>query len=320
MPVDREPYIEKFLDYWRPDFMLLIESELWPNMLSALRKRHVPAALINGRMSNDSFHRWYRFKGWAKEIMGTFSLCLTQTEDDRGRFVALGAKPVRCLGNLKYAAKPLPVDQSELVRLHGEIGTRPMWLMASSHRGEEKLALDIHEKLRKKMPDLLTIIVPRHAVRGAEIAKLIEERGFAGAQRSKKEPIEKETEIYLADTMGELGLFYRLSPLVALGGSFIPVGGHNPIEPAQLDCAIILGPYMNNFSTIAREFVQKNAAIKLKNAAELAATVERLLHNFGERISYANAARELAEQKRHVLDEVLEALTPQLDMVAKKAA
>jgi 3-deoxy-D-manno-octulosonic-acid transferase len=266
MPVDRGRYVDRFLDHWKPGLALLIESELWPNMLNGLRKRMIPAALINGRMSDRSFRRWYRFKNWARELLSAFVVCLAQTEDDRGRLVALGAKPVRCSGNLKYAASPLPADAAELARLRGEIGTRPVWLLASSHRGEEKMVCAAHKNLRSMRPGLLTIIVPRHAVRGNEVAGIIKENGVAFARRSKKEPITPETDIYLADTMGELGLFYRLCRVALIGGSFAGGGGHNPVEAAQLDCAIFFGPHMHNFSSMAREFVRERAAVQLHDA------------------------------------------------------
>lgn len=320
MPVDRVPYVERFLAHWRPDFALLIESEIWPNMLNTLRARAIPAALINGRMSDRSFRRWYRFRSWAKELMSTFAICIAQTEDDRARFVALGAKPVRCFGNIKYAAKPLPVDEAELVRLRMDIGDRPIWLFASSHRGEEQAVCALHKQLHQKWPDLLTIIVPRHTNRGDEIARLITEKHLNCARRSHKENPAVRTDIYLADTMGELGLFYRLSPLAVIGGSFVTIGGHNPIEAAQLDCAIVFGPHMHNFSAIAREFTRKNAAIQLQGTNELAFTIERLLSSEGERAQYSAAARALADEKRHVLDEVLNALAPWLATAAKQAA
>jgi 3-deoxy-D-manno-octulosonic-acid transferase len=313
VPVDRAPYVERFLDHWKPDFVLLIESELWPNMLRALRRRAIPAALIQARMSDGSFQRWYRVKNWAKEMMGAFVLCLAQTEDDRARFVALGARPARCFGNLKYAAKPLPAETEELARLKAAIGDRPLWLLASSHRGEEEMVLPTHQKLREKYRDLLLIAVPRHAGRGEEIARMLKERGVVFARRSKKEILTPRTEVYLADTMGELGLFYRLCDLAVLGGSFKPVGGHNPIEPAQLDCAIIFGPYMHNFSTVAQEFTRQHAAIQLQGANELGFALQRLLAAKGERLKYAAAARMLADQKRHVLEKIVEALRPWLD-------
>jgi 3-deoxy-D-manno-octulosonic-acid transferase len=320
VPVDRMTYIVRFLDHWQPDFVLLIESEIWPNLITALRERLIPTALLNGRMSDRSFRRWYRVKSWARDLMGAFVLCLTQTEDERGRFVALGAKPARAIGNLKYAAKPLPAHEADLVHLHDKIGARPLWLMSSSHRGEEDMACAAHKKLREKWPDLLTIIVPRHSTRGTEIAEWIKSQDLSVARRSKDEDISKTTDIYLADTMGELGLFYRLCNLVVLGGSFVPHGGHNPIEPAQLGCAIIFGPHMFNFAEMAREFTRGNAAIQLNGAGELLFTLERFLKAPEERAMYAQAARLLADQKRHVLDQVMDALAPWLDAPAKRAA
>ncbi|MGE3623329.1 MAG: 3-deoxy-D-manno-octulosonic acid transferase [Bdellovibrionales bacterium] len=320
MPVDRAPYVARFLDHWRPDFALLIESELWPNMLDGLRRRGIAAALVNGRMSERSFRRWRRFRGWAKELLSTFALCLAQTEADRQRFTALGAKKAHCLGNLKYAAQPLPYDETELRRLRGMIGTRPVWLLASSHRGEEKIALRAHAGLRKTMPDLLTVIVPRHAVRGEDVAREIEKEGLAFTRRSKKQDITPATEIYLADTMGELGLLYRLSPVTVLGGSFVDIGGHNPIEPAQLESAIIFGPFMHNFSAIAQEFVQRQAAVQLRESDRLSPALLRFLKTPEERAGYARAAHELADEKQHVLDDILAALSPWLSPAESKAA
>ncbi len=313
VPVDRTPYISRFLKHWRPDFALFIESELWPNMLSEVRGRKIPAVLIQARMSDASFQRWYRFKSWAKELMGTFALCLAQTEDDRSRFVALGARPARCFGNLKYAARPLPFDEAELAKLKAAIGDRPVWLLASSHRGEEEMALATHQKLRGQHPGLLTVIVPRHTSRNEDIIKQIKTADLVFAQRSKNEPIAAYTGIYLADTMGELGLFYRLCQLAVIGGSFKRVGGHNPVEAAQLDCAIIFGPHMYNFSAIAREFTRQKAAIQLQGFNELTFTLDRLLGDKAEKLKYAGAAKMLADQKRHVLDQIVEALRPWLD-------
>jgi len=313
VPVDRAPYVKRFLDYWHPDFALWIESELWPNMLHALRKRMIPAALVNSRMSDKSFRNWYRVKGWAQQMLGCFDIVLAQTEEERSRFVALGAKPVRCVGNLKYAGNPLPFDAQALTKLKDNLAGRPCWLMASTHRGEEEMAIAAHHKLRDQWPDLLTIIVPRHAVRGDEIAATIAGSDMSFARRSKNDLIRPETGIYLADTMNELGLFYRLCPIVVMGGSFAAAGGHNPIEPAQLGAAVIFGPHMHNFAGIAHEFMTQQAAIPLQNANEIAFTINRLLISPEARERYAYAARMLAEDKRHVLDKVLEALKPWLE-------
>ncbi len=313
MPVDRMKYVRRFLAHWRPDFIIWVESELWPNILSEIRIQKIPAILINGSMSEKSFRNWYRFRLWASEILGAFLLCLTQTEEDCSRFVALGAKPVRCIGNIKYAGNPLPCEADELTRLRHIIGTRPVWLMASTHRGEEDLALDAHVTLKETWPDLLTVIVPRHPARGQEIADRIITRGIVFSQRSRGEVPDARAEIYLADTLGELGLFYRLCPIMGMGGSFVPVGGHNIIEAAQLGCAIFFGPHMHDFAEIKREFVDHHAALALRHANEIVFTVDRLLRAPEARIQLAHAARELADAKRHILDKVMDAVKPWLD-------
>jgi 3-deoxy-D-manno-octulosonic-acid transferase len=311
-PVDRPAYVERFIRHWRPDFVLWIESELWPNMLLTIQKHHISAALVNGRMSEKSFRNWYRAQGWARQLLSTFVICLTQTEEDRSHFVALGGKPVRCIGNLKFAANPLPCDEKELGSLRQSLMGRPSWLMASTHHGEEEYALDVHQHLRKHYPDLLTILVPRHTARGDEVAKNVMGRKLSFSRRSMNQNIHSQTEIYLADTMDELGLFYRLSPIACIGGSFVPVGGHNPIEAAHFDCAIIFGPFMRNFSAIAREFIQSHGAIQLQNANELAFTIHRLMSEPIDRNRYALNAYDLAMGKRHVLDQILDTLSPWL--------
>lgn len=308
IPVDRLPYVRRFLDFWRPDLVLWVESELWPNILEEVRRRKIPAVLLNARMSEKSFFQWYRVRGWAREILGTFDLCLTQTEAERGRFVTLGAKPVRCTGNLKYAARPLPCDALTLETMRQSIAGRESWLMASTHRGEEDFAAAVHKQLKQAKPNLLTTIVPRHAARGDEIATRLTSLGLKVARRSANDALAPETDIYLADTMGELGLFYRLAPIVVMGGSFVPVGGHNPVEPAQLGCAIVFGASMFNFADIAREFTLRHAAIQLQHPNELSFTINRLMTNPAERGLLELNARMLATDKQYVLADILKEL------------
>ena len=310
VPIDRMPYINRFLNHWKPTLTIWLESELWPNTLAALRQRNIPAVLMNARMSEKSFRNWRRVKGWAQEIMSSFSLCLAQTEADRKRFSALGATPVKCLGNLKYATEPLPFDKGEQESLKQQIQGRDLWLMSSTHSGEEAMAIATHKALATKRPNILTIIAPRHAIRGDEIAGLLDTAGLRFARRSKGEAITSETQIYLADTMGELGLFYSLCPIAVLGGSFVPVGGHNPIEPAQLGTAVVFGAYMFNFSEIAQEFLSAKAAIAIPHENEIAATIDNLLTHPEERKKHAQAANLLADRKRHILDQIIVEMEP----------
>ncbi|MFA5041837.1 MAG: 3-deoxy-D-manno-octulosonic acid transferase, partial [Bdellovibrionales bacterium] len=312
VPVDLISSVTRFLDFWQPKLAIWIESELWPNTLISLKDRNIPAILLNARMSDKSFRAWYRFRDFAKELLSSFRLCLAQTEGDRGRFVALGAKPVKCIGNLKYVSAPLPYDAEELEALRGDTKDRFLWLMASTHEGEENMALMADRVLASRHPRLLTVIAPRHAVRGDEVAELINSFGLKCARRSKSESITDETQVYLADTMGEMGLLYALCPITVLGGSFGGTGGHNPIEPAQLGSAIVFGSSMYNFSEVAREFVSSRAAIQLKNADEIASAVDLLWMDGAERQRQAEAARLLAEQKRSILNRIIIELAPWL--------
>ncbi len=310
VPIDLVPCIKRFLDHWQPMMAIWTESELWPNTLMSVRKRSIPAILLNARISEKSFRNWYRVKGFARELLSTFSLCLAQTENDKSRFVALGAKPVKCIGNLKYASSPLPFDEAELESLRDQTAWRQVWLMASTHPGEEEMALVAHHALASVQPGALTIIAPRHAVRGDEVAALIETMGLKYARRSKGEKITNETQVYLADTMGEMGLLYALSPVSVIGGSFAGTGGHNPIEPAQAGSAVVFGPSMYNFAEIEREFVIEEAAVRLESSGEIAPAVDRLWSNKDARVLQAEKARLLAERKRSIVKKIILEIDP----------
>lgn len=309
VPVDRWPYVSRFLDHWRPDLTLWVESELWPNMLSALRRRHTPAILLNGRMSEKSFRRWKLARRWARKVLGAFTLALAQTEAEQARFKALGMADVRCVGNLKCAAAPLPYNEGTLRHLRAQLGMRKAWLMASTHAGEDEIALVAHTTLRQTRPDLLLVIVPRHASRGDAIAELLQKRGVKFARRSSGAAIAPDTAVYLADTMGELGLLYRFAPVVCLGGSFV-WGGHNPVEPAQLGCAMIFGPRMTNFAAIAAAFKESGAALQIQAPAHLADAVAQLFDDPGLATALSVAARQLTERHRHVLSDIMRVLSP----------
>ncbi|MBV9522983.1 MAG: DUF374 domain-containing protein, partial [Alphaproteobacteria bacterium] len=242
VPVDRPKYIRRFLDHWRPDAAIWVESELWPNLVATTQRRGIPTILLNARMSQRSFLRWQRWPGLIATLLGGFSLCLAQDEKQKERLRILGAGAADTVGDLKSAAAPLPVDETELARLRAQIGERPFWLAANTHPGEEAAAAEVHRRLAPEWPSLLTMIVPRHPARAEEIAALLRARGLVFARRSRGDAITRATAVYLGDTLGEMGLFYRVAETVFLGGSLTPVGGHNPFEPALLGCAILHGP------------------------------------------------------------------------------
>jgi 3-deoxy-D-manno-octulosonic-acid transferase len=320
VPVDRLVYVRRFLDHWKPDLALWVESELWPNLIVETRRRGIPLILLNGRMSQGSFRRWSRVPALIRPLLQGFDLCLTQDAIQAERFARLGAPRALTVGDLKAAAAPLPVDQVGLEMLQRAVGARPRWLAASTHDGEEVLAAEAHALLKRRFPDLLTIIAPRHPGRGVEIAESLIRRGLAVARRAAGEPIGVATDIYLADTLGELGLFYRLAGVAFIGGSMGGYGGHNPLEAALLDCAILYGPDMANAAAMAEALRAAGGAEIVTDAASLADALARLLSDPQARGRCAAAAATVAARQRHVLDAVLDRLSPWLDRLESDAA
>ena len=319
VPVDRVAYVRKFLDHWRPDLVLWAESEFWPNLLGETAARGTPAILINGRVSPRSFAGWRRFEGSIARLLSGFALCLGQTEADARRLVQLGAEGAKCLGNLKFAAPPLPADPGQMESLKKAVGARPLWLAACTHPGEEEIAGRVHGRLLARHPGLLTMIAPRHPDRGPGIAAALRARGHAVSLRSAGEAITPATGIYVADTLGELGLFYRLAGVVFVGKSLVPHGGQNPLEAARLDCALIFGPHMTNFEDIARALGNGGAARVVDDEAGLAAALDLLLGNEGERKRSADAALILAAAEAGALDSVMAELAPFLSRIRDHA-
>lgn len=310
VPVDTPSAVRAFLDHWRPSLALWVESELWPNMLHETKQRQIPTVLINARMSESSYRGWRRAPRAAAELLGTFDLCLAQDDDVAQKLTALGAQHVEVPGNLKLVGDPLPFDSDILGELRAAIGGRPMWLLASSHDGEEQLAAFSHRDLAPHFPRLLTVIVPRHPQRGPAIAASLDPL-FRIAQRSKGELPTRETEIYLADTLGELGVFYRLCPLAVMGGSFVPHGGQNPLEPARLGAAVLSGPHIDNFREIFRILIASGGVEVLSSNDQLTARVGALLDNDIETMRRGQAAAQIAGTKEPLV-RTFEFLAPYL--------
>jgi 3-deoxy-D-manno-octulosonic-acid transferase len=318
IPIDTPASVKRFLDYWRPDLALWLESEFWPNLIFSAAERKIPLVLVNGRLSERSHRGWTRGRPLAARLLRSFSLCLAQDGATARRLSDLGAKNVLTTGNLKTAAEPLPVDESELARLREMIGNRPLWLASSTHAGEEVQILDAHRALRAAVSNLLTIIVPRHPQRGQEVATEARSRGLQVAMRSARDMVDPQTQVYVADTMGELGLFYRLARIVFVGGSLIPHGGQNPYEPARLDCAILHGPNIANFAEPYAALAEHRADETVKDASELAAAVSRLLNNENELQRRTQAAKAALEGAQPLKD-TLAALEPVLSHLASDA-
>lgn len=316
-PVDRPGWVRAFLDHWRPDLAIRIESELWPATVDEVDARSIPALLINGRMSRRSFRKWRRFPGLARGLLQTFALCLAQTEDDAERFRALGARDVRCLGNLKLAAPELPFDPEALETLKTRCGERPIWVGASTHDGEESRLAAAHMAIRDRLPEALLILVPRHPERGPEIASALRSEGHAVALRSANEA--PDAEIYVADGLGELGTIYRMAAAGFVGGSLVPHGGQNLLEPARLDCAILHGPHMANFAEIADEMARSGGAIRIETGEEIGDAVVDLLTDENLRSHTCKAAAGVARGKARILDAVVDEIAPFLDKAVQGA-
>ncbi len=316
-PVDRPGWVRAFLDHWRPDLAIRIESELWPATVDEVHARSIPALLINGRMSRRSFRNWRRLPGLARGLLRTFTLCLAQTEDDAERFRRLGARDVRCLGNLKLASPELPFDAEALETLKTRCAERSVWVGASTHDGEETRLAAAHRAIRDRLPGALLILVPRHPERGPEIASALRRAGHAVALRSANEA--PDAEIYVADALGELGTIYRLAAAGFIGGSLVPHGGQNLLEPARLDCAILHGPHMANFAAIADEIAQAGGSLPVETEEALPDAVLALLTDESLRSRTCRAAAGVARGKARILDAVVDEIAPFLDRAVQGA-
>lgn len=312
IPVDVPVCVARFMAHWQPDAALWLESELWPNLLAALRQRKIPAALLNARLSEKTQRNWRCAGGWIREMLGTFALVLTQTDGGQDGLRRLGAQHVAYAGNLKFAALPLPDDSFGRAKLGKSLGTRATWLFSSSHPGEEELAAQAHRILLETFPELLLVLVPRHPSRAPEILALLAKHGLTVRQRSHSEQPVGETQVYLADTLGELGLFYRQCPITVVGGSFGTLGGHNPIEPALLSAAVAFGPDMANFSEVAAAMLAQGAAQRVTDAASIATFVTSMMQDAHLRQKQIDAAQNYAKAQGSVHDGVITALAPVL--------
>lgn len=274
LPLDLPGPVTRFLDQWRPDLAVFVESEFWPRLLLDTKARGVPMVLVNARISEKSARNWRRVPGLARAILSGFT-ALTVPEPRVAALLAeLGADParIRTTGSLKRGTGRLPVDADALAEMRDAIGSRKAWLVASTHPGEEEAMLDAHQALN----DRLLILAPRHPARGAALRDLITARGLAVSQRARQEPIAPETQVYLADTLGEMGLWFDLCPISFIGGSLVPVGGHNAYEAVAHGSAVITGPEVGNFAALYDGLLKAKGAVMVPDAAALAQAIRTL--------------------------------------------
>lgn len=306
IPVDTYPSVRRFLKHWHPDLALWVESEFWPQLLWQTQARRIPMLLINARMSRRSFEGWQKWPRTIRSVLNGFAGIYVGSMEDAQHLGALGAKNLHDVGNLKYDASPLAGDQTLIAELSNALAGRPVWVAASTHANEEQMVAEVHAQLLQKFPALLCIIIPRHATRGNDIAEDLRQRGHTLAQRSKGETIAPKTQIYLADTMGELGSFYRLSDVVFIGGSLVAVGGHNPLEPARLSAALVTGPHIHNFSAIMQHLLNSEALRIVQNKTDLATTIAELLQDDNTRLAMAERALAIVQSARGASEQIVQ--------------
>ncbi|MCO5092313.1 3-deoxy-D-manno-octulosonic acid transferase [Bosea sp. (in: a-proteobacteria)] len=317
IPLDVPRYMRRFMDHWRPSLCLICESEIWPNLLVEAQRRDIPVVMVNGRMSERSFARWYRMPRTSCFLLSCFEACLAQSQGDAERLAQLGAPRVSVAGNLKFDVPAPPADSDTLAILDGQTTGRPVWIAASTHPGEDELVLAAHLAIKPYLPKLLTIIAPRHPQRGPDIEALVEANEVAVSRRAAGESPERTVDLYIADTVNELGLFYRLSQVAFLGGSLVEgIGGHNPIEPAKLGCALLHGPHVHNAAEIFAAFDRDGGAREVTDAQALAGAVLRWLNDPAGARQAARAAAQTAAGLGGALGRTLDAIEPLLMRVA----
>jgi 3-deoxy-D-manno-octulosonic-acid transferase len=312
VPLDNPVFVQRFLSHWRPDLAVLVESEIWPNLVLETKARNIPLILINGRMSTSSYKRWRRRPSMSRPLFSAFDLVLAQNEKLAERFAQLGVARTLDVGNLKADAPPPPADLPGRRKLDAAFKDRTVWLAASTHPGEDETVMAAHLKMKAARPDLLTIIVPRHPERGPLIAEQLRAANLKIALRSEGALPGSETDVYVADTIGELGLFYALAPVAFIGGSLAEHGGQNPVEAIKLGAAVLTGPNWQNFRDSYRELLSAGGALEICDAASLAKAALALLNDgsarrtMTERASATIAAmsgalpRTLAELERYL--------------------
>jgi 3-deoxy-D-manno-octulosonic-acid transferase len=313
LPLDVPQFLARFVEHWRPDLALVAESEIWPNLFLELNRRKIPLILVNARASQNSFRRWRWIPYFIESLLESVDLCLAQSELDAERFTKLGIRHVKVVGNLEYDVTAPPADRKALASLAARIGPRPVWVAASTHPGEEEMVMTVHRSLAQRYPELLTIIVPRRARRGDEIAALAGAQALSALQRSHEAPDEFLPEVYIADTMGEMGLFYRLASIAFIGRSLAqPGGGQNPIEAAKLGAAILHGPNVGNFAEIYRALDEARGAATIADADTLARVIALLFRDADKLRKMARAAADTVQHLGGASAAIMAAIEPHI--------
>ena len=315
-PLDAPAPVSRFLAHWRPSAAIFVESELWPVMLAETRATGARLALLNARLSPKSVRGWSKWPETARFVLDGFSVMISQNRTASDNLLTIGADPARVQtgSNLKSTSAPLPVDSDTLARLEETLGGRPLWVASSTHPGEEEVVLAAQNILKGARPDLCLILVPRHPERGDAVETLVLSAGLSLARRSRGEWPDETTEVYLADTLGETGTWYAAAPIVFLGGSLRPIGGHNPFEPAQAGAAVLTGPHVTNFGESFDPLIALGGAERVEDSTGMARVVGRLLDDPDRLVAMRSAARQFAAGRAAALDGVIDTLVAALGL------
>lgn len=319
-PLDVPSIVRRFIDHWQPDMTIFAESEIWPVTIKLLSEKSIPLAIVNGRMSDRSFRRWRTFRSATPSLFEHIDQVLVRGEEDLLRFRELGARKVTISGNLKYDSPVAKIDPNKVSEFKSDISNRPLFLATSTHDGEEKIVLKTHQILMDRFPNLLTCIVPRHPRRGSDVAEMADNLKLRSELRSQLGNPSADCEIYIADTLGELSLFYALAPAALIGGSLMPIGGHNPIEAAQRGCAVLSGPHVSNFREVFGVLEGANGCLIVKNEQEIANAMTRCLDDALYAKGLATNANKALEGVGGAVERSLAALEPSLALAASGKA
>ena len=320
VPLDNQGYMRRFLSHWRPDLAVLVESEIWPNLVLETKAQGIPLLLINGRMSTSSFRAWRRRPGLSRPLFSAFDLVLAQNDSLAERFAQLGAARSLDVGNLKIDAPAPPADLPGRKELATALGDRPVLLAASTHLGEDEVVAEAHTIMKRKLPALLTVIVPRHPERGPQIAEQLRNADLTTALRSEGKLPESGTDIYVADTIGELGLFYALATVAFVGGSLVPKGGQNPVEAIKLGAVVLTGPNWKNFTDAYDALLRVGGAKEVTDAESMAEAALTLLQDLIPREVMRERADRVIASMSGALPRTLAELEPYLPKAALQHA
>ena len=318
VPIDVAPVVKRFLDHWQPDLSIIVESEIWPTTIIELGKRHIPQILVNARMSDRSFARWQRRSGIADALFENLALVIAQSETDAARFSALGALPVTVSGNLKVENDGLPFNADDLITYRQQLAGRKTWAAISTFDGEEEAAGIVHSMLKDRCKPL-TIVVPRHPERGDAVEKMLNDRGLIVARRTRRDPLNADVDVFLGDTIGEIGLYLRLTEIAFVGRSLFAEGGQNPLEPASIGCAILSGSNVQNFRDSYEKLAKNGSAKIVRDVEMLAKGVYYLMKNDEARRDMISAGQQTVIEMRGALAATLRGLEPYINPLTVKA-